>query len=158
MKFYTVSNDYVNFLKTLDPKVPDNYGGKRPYVGIIIEIGEHKYLAPMTSYKPKQDKIKDNNSTIYKIFDSEANKLGMLHLNNMIPIVESEIFLVDFSAQDHGYKSLLVKQMAYIKSHQDAIKARAEALYNLVVVSKNEFCCKLSCDFSALEAGYKNFV
>lgn len=160
MQFYTVTNAYINYLKALDSKVPDNYGGSRPYVGIILEIGGHKYLAPLTSYKAKQDTMKDSNPTIFKIYEkgNDLNKLGMLHLNNMIPVLESEIIPVVFSSLDHKYKSLLTKQIAYIKSEQDAIKKKAGNLYKLVTISKNEHYCKLSCDFIALEAGYKGFV
>ncbi len=160
MKFYTVSDRYITYLKTLDHKVPNNYGGKRPYVGIIIEINGHKYLAPMTSYKPKQDALDTNNRTIFKIHEKgkPLKKLGMLHLNNMIPVLDSEVKEVDFSTQDLKYRILLTHQINFIKSEQDAIKERAAKLYDSVVNLKNAHFCKLSCDFVVLEAGYRNFV
>lgn len=160
MKFYTVSDRYIAYLKTLDNKVPNNYGGKRPYVGIILQINGHSYLAPLTSYKPKQDNLDSSNRTIFKIHEKgkPSNKLGMLHLNNMIPVIESETTLVDFLKLDAKYKILLTHQIDFIKSEQDAIKERAAKLYHSVVVLKNAHFSKLSCDFSVLEGGYRNFV
>ncbi|WP_052721946.1 type III toxin-antitoxin system ToxN/AbiQ family toxin [Pseudomonas synxantha] len=64
MKLYTVTDAYIAYLKGIDSKVLNNYGGIRPYVGIIIEIGGHKYLAPLTSYKAKQEKLNNNLPTI----------------------------------------------------------------------------------------------
>ena len=160
MQFYKVSDRYINFLKKLDTKIPDNYSGKRPYVGIVLEINGHKYLAPLTSHKPKQDKLQSTNPTIYKIHEkgNENNKLGMLHFNNMIPVIDSEIATIDFSTQDKKYSSLLSTQLAFIKSNQDNIKTRAKQLYNLVTVNKNAHFCSLSCDFIFLEDNYRKFT
>ena len=160
MQFYTVSNDYISYLKTLDPKVPDNYAGSRPYVGIVLDIGGHKYLAPLTSYKLKQDKLLPTNATIFKIHEKgkELNKLGMLHINNMIPVLASEIKPVVFAAHPNHYQELLKKQIDFIKSNQDEIKKRALYLYKLVTVTKNKHFVDLSCNFLALETGYKNYT
>lgn len=159
MKFYTVNSDYIAYLKKHDSKVPDNYGGCRPYVGIVLEINEHDYLAPLTSYKPKQDRLDHSNPTIFKINEKHKpnNKLGMLHLNNMIPVLDSVISEVIFAEQEEHYKNLLTKQYEYIKSEQDAIKRKANHLYTLVTIKKNNHFCNLSCSFVALEAVYKSF-
>lgn len=158
MRFYTVSDNYINCLKKLDPRVPDNYKGKRPYIGFILEINGHKYLAPLTSYKPKQDQYPTSNPTIYKLHEKNnpVNKLGLIHLNNMIPVVNSEIFGVDFSTQPQHYKNLLTLQLAFIKANQDAIKAKALHLYNLVTQAGKFPLRSICCDFLALEAGYQN--
>lgn len=159
MKLYTVTDAYISYLKTIDAKVPNNYSGARPYVGIIIEISGHKYLAPLTSYKSKQDKLNDNNPTIFKIHEkgNPANKLGMIHLNNMIPVLDSEIKLIDLPAQEEKYKKLLEFQIAYIKSEQDTLKKRAEKLHELVSIKNHAHYSTLSCDFNLLEAKYIKF-
>lgn len=157
MKFYTVSDAYITYLKRIEAKVPDNYGGKRPYVGIILEIGGHQYLAPLTSHKPKHDQIKTSSSTVFKIHEKgdPTNKLGMLQLNNMIPVLASEVTVVDFSTQDPKYRAMMRKQLDFITSNQEDVKAKAEKLYELVMVTKNDWACKMSCDFLSLEASYK---
>lgn len=160
MKFYTVSNEYISYLKTIDSKVPDNYSGTRPYVGILLEINGHKYLAPLTSYKPKQDEIADNKITVFKLYEkgNPSNKLGMISLNNMIPIIESEISMINFSEQNKKYATLLTSQINFISSNQDDIVKKAEKLYKVVTVSKTEHFCKISCNFTLLEKNYKNFT
>lgn len=159
MKFYTISNRYINYLKTIDSKVPNNYSGSRPYIGILLEINGHKYLAPLTSYKEKQDKIPANKLTVFKLHEkgNESNKLGMINLNNMIPIIEKEISVIDFNEQDYKYAILLTFQINFIDSHQSSIIEKANKLYEIVTVAKKEHFCKLSCDFTLLEKHYKDF-
>ncbi len=38
MKFYNIKDEYINYLKKYDAKVVDNKKGKRPYVGVVLEI------------------------------------------------------------------------------------------------------------------------
>jgi len=59
MRFYNITEQYISYLKTLDTKVPDNKGGKRPYVGIVLEIEDIKYFAPFTSPKPKHKNMRN---------------------------------------------------------------------------------------------------
>lgn len=160
MKLYTVTDAYIAYLKGIDSKVLNNYGGIRPYVGIIIEIGGHKYLAPLTSYKAKQEKLNNNLPTIFKVHEKgdPSNKLGLIQLNNMIPVLESEIILIDLPAQEEKYKKLLEFQIAYIKSEQDTLKKRAEKLYELVSIKNHAHYSALSCDFNLLEAKYRKFT
>ena len=161
MKFYTVSNAYINFLKKIDHKVPNNYQRKKPFIGVVLEINAHKYLAPLTSYKPKQDNYEKSFPTLVKLYEREnpANKLGMIQLNNMIPVIESEIQLLDIENQPEPYRSLLYKQYEFIKIKviEVEIKKKAKKLYDLVVNKKQEFYCGISCDFKSLEDNYRNF-
>ncbi len=61
MRFYTVSDDYIAFLQKHEPRVYNNggagYKSKKAYIGVVLEIHSHKFIAPLTSYKPAQDKI-----------------------------------------------------------------------------------------------------
>lgn len=159
MKFYTVTNQYILYLKQFDLKVPDNYNAKRPYVGVILYINAHTYLAPLTSYKPKQDLLKASNPTIFKIHEKNnvLNPLGMIHLNNMIPVIESEIQPIDFALQPVEYRQLLSKQLEFIKTNQDVLKKKAKHLYDLVTVNKTPYFCRLSCDFLYLESVCSQF-
>ena len=43
MKFYNIKDEYINYLKKYDAKVVDNKKGKRPYVGVVLEIDGIKY-------------------------------------------------------------------------------------------------------------------
>ena len=54
MKLYNVTNDYVNYIKSFDSKVPENKDSKRPFVGVIFTIDENNFFAPLSS--PKQSR------------------------------------------------------------------------------------------------------
>lgn len=160
MKFYTVSDTYITHLKAIDDRVPDNYKATRPYVGVVMEINGHQYLAPLTSYKPKQDRLNASTPSLFKLHEKgdEQNKLGMIQINNMLPVTEAELTLLNMDAQPEKYKRMLNLQLAFIKANQEKIKEKAEKFYELVVVRKHTFFSAISCDFMALEAGCAAFV
>lgn len=47
-QFFIVSDKYINYIKGYENKVCDNYGEKRTHIGIVIEIDNIKYVAPLT--------------------------------------------------------------------------------------------------------------
>jgi protein AbiQ len=159
MKFYSVKEGYVAFLKTIDSRVPDSYNGKKPFIGVVFSIGHHKYLAPLSSYKSKQDRMDSSAPSLLKIHErgNPENKLGIIQLNNMIPVLDSEIELFDLEAQEEKYKAMMYKQFEFIKTKEDEIRAKAEKLYHLVVNDKHTFFSAISCDFLKLEGSYRTF-
>jgi protein AbiQ len=154
-----VEEDYINFLKTIDNKVPDNYVGKRAYIGIIMEIDGVQFFAPLTSYKTKQDSIDSSIATIFKLHErgNPSNKLGMISINNMIPVLNDQIIKLDIENQPYKYKSMLYKQYEFIKEKKDEIIFRANKLYDLVINKKSPFYVKMSCDFSKLTSHSKTY-
>ena len=91
MKFYNIKDEYINYLKKYDAKVVDNKKGKRPYVGVVLEIDGIKYYTPFTSPKEKHRKMK-NTKDFRKI---NQGIYGAINFNNMIPVVESALLLID---------------------------------------------------------------
>ena len=163
MRFYTVSDAYITYLKTFDAKVPSNgginYKGTKVYIGIVLEIGSHKFLAPLTSYKPTQEKISSSSCTAFKLHErtNSGNKLGLISLNYLIPVLDSEIKELDVEAQEESYKKLVHLQYEYIKVNRREIIERAAKLYEHVVVKRTAFFVKISCDIPKLVDEYKNF-
>ncbi len=49
MKFYHITDAYIDFLRTYDAKVSKNKQESRPYIGVVVQIGDIKYYAPFTS-------------------------------------------------------------------------------------------------------------
>ncbi|MGF7192118.1 protein AbiQ [Robbsia andropogonis] len=163
MKFYHVSDRYINFLKTFDKKVPDNYSATRPYIGVVLAVGDVIYLAPLSSPKPSHDGFKPENPTVHKLFEKKdlSKNLGIIHLNNMIPVINTEIKLVSFGSQDPFYRNLLTKQYAYIRSTQNVLMKKAEILHDAITNKKDPICknfAQVCCDFSSLEANHLSFV
>ncbi|WGO99788.1 type III toxin-antitoxin system ToxN/AbiQ family toxin [Saccharophagus degradans] len=158
MKFYTVEDSYIAHLKATDSNVPDNYSGKRPFIGVILEVNSLKYIAPLTSYKPKQDKIKSSQPTVFKVHErtDPDNKLGMVQINNMIPVLDSVIELLNMEGQPQPYRSMLYKQYEFLKQNADELTSRAEKLYELVN-NGHTFYSRISCKFKELEEASKAF-
>ena len=107
LKFYTVTEEYMIYLKKYDEKVMDNRGvkNKRPYIGVLFEIDRKKYLAPLSSPKPKHLTMK-NSLDFVKI---NQGKFGVINLNNMFPVIEEVIIEKNINLEeDNKYKELLV--------------------------------------------------
>ena len=151
MKFYTINNDFVSNIKLVESKIQDNYGGKRPYIGVLLSINGLDYFAPLSSYKEKQDRI--NNITVFKLHEkgNPENKLGVIHLNNMFPVPANQLTEVVIDINDR-YGRMLQNQYEYILHYQEKIKEQANRLYEITNVNKNSFLANLSCDFKALES------
>ncbi|PAF27375.1 hypothetical protein CHH61_03670 [Shouchella clausii] len=159
LQFYRVTDKYLQFLKQIEPKVHLNYPQrKKPYIGIILNIGSHQYHAPLSSYKPqKYDRIKNWNKTIFKVYGKDqTEKLAVIHLNNMCPIIQTEIEWMDFRQEAQHYQNLLEKEYRYIVENQEAIRQRAKGLYE-DVIKGNTFYSRISNDFALLEKEYRKF-
>ena len=163
LQFYIVNPDYIDFLQSIDARVynhrGDGYTKQRPYTGVILEVAGSKFFAPLTSYKPKQDKISPGNLSVFKIHEriNPANKLGMISLKNMIPVLDSQIQLLDMNAQPPSYKKLLHKQYEFIGRNAPQITQRAEKLFDQVTTVKTPFYIEISCDFPKLIKASQNY-
>ena len=166
MKFYYVDSDYIQYLKQTDPKnVQNNYenaANKKPYVGIVLRVNDKDYFAPLSSDKNQKYKtIKESNPTVYKLVTNNNNYLGVIKLNNMIPVKKSELNQMtreSISEKDSKYQKLLNTQRIVINSNEDKIKQKAELLYRLVVEQKNDFYSQISAKFSQLEKACDNYA
>ena len=102
LKWYIIDKQYVKYLRTFDDKVEDiEYKDNlKLYVGIILKVGKFNYYVPISSPKKKHYEMKDSLYFI-KIRDKNSNILGILNLNNMISILNSEICVLRY---DEIYK------------------------------------------------------
>lgn len=159
VKFYIVSDEYINHLREADTAVYENKG-TRPYLGVIFEVNNVEYLAPLTSHKPKHDNIPDNSPLIFKIKElgNESNKLGMVQINNMVPVLESERELLDVSRFDLKYQNLLNLQQQYLRKHKEDLHKKASKLHSIVSKGHAKGLIKMSCNFPALEAAMNLYV
>jgi protein AbiQ len=159
LKFFTVDEGYIQYLKGFDTNVPDNYSSTKPFIGILFNINELDYIAPLTSAKPKHAKIKNSSPTAFKVFDgtTEGDLLALVQLNNMIPVRKANITKLDVSSQDLKYQFLLFKEINYIRAHSDKLLKKASKLYELVVNKKVPDLVKISCSFSDLEKASSSY-
>lgn len=130
LKFYYIDNDYIDALHNIESKVYPSTKAGRPYIGIVFKIHDIHYFAPMTSPKEKHSKLR--RPVVYKVNSlSDSNdKLGVIQINNMIPVPLSKLTEVVFSdIRDVQYKKLLQKQYIVLKVNKKEIEDTAEELY-----------------------------
>lgn len=86
--------------------------------------------------------------------------IGVLNINNMLPVSETEIQKVDLNIHPSDVpevkraKALMQKQLEWCRNHADVIENRANKVYDLVTnhPDKNKNLVKRSAKFIELEA------
>ena len=111
MKLYSISDEYINYLRTFDCKVYDNKENTRKvtrkYLGIVLKINDFNYYVPMSSPKTNDyinNEIRKSIIPIIRIIShEEKNKKyslkGTLRIGNMIPVPDSELIPYDVNAE-----------------------------------------------------------
>ena len=60
LNFYTIVENYIEYLSRFDKHIAYNKNQKRPYIGVIIVVESLYYFAPLFSPKPKHKTYKEN--------------------------------------------------------------------------------------------------
>lgn len=148
LKIYRVADSYIRFLSGMDKRVQYNKGNRRPYVGVVLLVGAYRYFVPMESPKPNHASMKSG-PHLMRIANGS---LGILGFNNMIPIPNSALTLLDIDHEpDKKYADLLRHQISFINKHKADVMDHAHRTYQAVVTGKNKFLVQISCDFKRLE-------
>ncbi len=119
-------------------------------MGTLIQIGDTGYYAPFTSPKKKHLQMK-NGKDFRKI---DQGKLGAINFNNMIPVPNSALILIDINNEpDLQYRRLLQNQYKAIKADFSMIVQTAEKLRKIVFTEEEQLtaydrrvkarCCNL---------------
>lgn len=134
---YNIDSNYTEFLRlNVDDRVSknDNLNYKRTYCGIIISSAGTKFFIPMTH---KVDNSKRVSSSVFRIVEKrngKENALGMLLLNNAIPVKEGTFQRIDFAVKESDtedekkYKFLLQKQQRILRKYENVISYRFNRL------------------------------
>jgi hypothetical protein len=130
LKFYTVSEKYVDYLRTFDNKVPILHKSlfPQPFVGVVLEIRESNFFVPLFFIKNGRSKLKKRPDFL-KI---NQGKLGGFNFSQMIPISTSEISEVSVNLiNDERYKKILNKQLRWCNTwkNDSKIEEKAASLY-----------------------------
>lgn len=167
--FYSVDLKYIRELAKYDDNVmsisPQRGKSTRPFLGIITIINNKQYCIPLTSPKDKFINSKSNIDFI-KIFDDsiessnrELKIIGILNINNMIPVNEKFIRKMNlkYSTVDNKNKirryTLLINQLDWCRKNMDVIINRANKVYIMVTETpgKSRNLTRRCCDFKKLE-------
>lgn len=154
LRVYRVLDKYVAFLHSRDFRVQYNKHTSRPYIGIVLRVGEFKYFVPMESPKPNHKNIKPGPH----ILKMDKGRLGLLGFNNMIPVREEALISFNISDEpNEAYARLLEKQVYFCNRNKTEIFNKASRTYYEVVNKENKFLERVSCDFKKLERASRQF-
>ena len=166
---YTLDVNYVAALEKADNKVmsvsPQQNKAHRPFVGVVIVCHDKKYCIPLTSPKPKHQKM-NNQRDFLKIIDKKGKLIGALNFNDMIPVDDRLIKMVNInpsatdSKAESDYKCLMRTQLYWCNSNRESISKQANVLYNLVTKypDNNSKLASRCCDFKKLEAALDKYL
>lgn len=162
LSFYTVDTQYCEYLRKFDKCVPYTMQSKatRPFIGILFNVNNHTYYAPLSSPKPKHQKMK-NQIDFIKI---NQGIWGAINLNNMIPInakFATKINPNDLNRNydDKAYRNLLNNQLSWCNVNKATIVRKAEQLYHSITTGKaNANLINRCCKFALLEQKCQEYV
>ena len=127
--FYEIDNKYIDFLSKFsehlfhNAKITQTY--TRKYIGILFEINDLKYFAPLSSFKPKHKRLSETVDFI-KIGD-----MAVINLNNMFPVIDGVFSLKNpVEESDIQYKTLLNNEIRIIRQKEEQIITNAKVVYN----------------------------
>ena len=155
LKVVRVDADYCDYLRKYDSKVSYNRNEKelRPFIGILFEIENFEYFAPLSSPKEKHKNMK-NMIDFFKIKDGQ---LGAVNFNNMIPVKPNNYSLIDLTKEaltfpEQKYQKLLIEQLNWLNANYKQVKNKSFKLYQLYVSGKLPDNIKSRCcNFKLLE-------
>ncbi len=157
-----IDSEYCDYLRTYDKRVPYNFDRKeiRPFIGILFEVNDFKYFAPLTSPKPKHKTMK----TTLDFFKIENGALGAINFNNMIPVTDQNIIKIDLERScitkaEERYTNMLKKQLFWLNRNEDRLYNKSKRLYDKYIDgSLNENIAKRCCNFRLLEEKCREYI
>ena len=176
--FYTINPDYLEYLNQIDSEVyynPSYKNNIKPFVGVIIGVGDYNYFVPISSAKEKHKKwknVSDEHFLIYEVIDNNINIVGdiykyysdeekihilsVLDIKKMIPVPIGCYEKIDFDElEDFRYKDLFEKEYAFCLSIKIKVLNKVEKIY--CKQKETGIVRKANCNFSNLEKAMLNW-
>ena len=152
MRFCMVTQSHLTFLHSVDQRSCEPDKPTRKFIGILFKIGDWSYYAPLSSPKQRHLRIHSGSADIFKLFDKKNQSLGVVNLNNMIPVPKSEIIHFKIkNVADQAYKNLLSDQIFTLFENRTLIKNKATSLRQDILNGKKKKLIARCCDFVRLE-------
>lgn len=156
MDWYVVDKKYINYLTQFDSRVGYVEYGERLklHVGILLTIGDFHYYVPISSAKPKHQKM-SNSLDFHKLQDESTGYLyAVLNINNMIPVPDNCLTQLKYNQVESfrsfsnekeriDYIYLLQKEKALIDNVQDSLQNKAMKLYQKCIAKHLIFTHKI---------------
>ena len=130
----------------------------RPFIGIVQIVNGLQYCIPLSSVEEKAKYIDmAENITFRKIKDEQGNVIGVLNINNMIPVKEDYItkFRIDElptdSLEQKEYKKKCKQELDWCNANIAEITRLASELHTIICENKPFKKRSICPDYSELE-------
>ncbi len=116
---YEVKKEYLEYLSKYDNNVRQK--SERRYTGVLISDKDVDYCVPLTC------QIKERNKKLTVNIKDKERTIAQLTINNMIPVKESVINIVDISNDKD--KNYLNKEVAFLRKENNMVNLLKKAQY-----------------------------
>lgn len=178
MKFINVDTDYLKALHDVCEEVRYKSEGyvNKPFIGILINNNDRKYVIPLSSAKPKHKLWKNINKEIYLVYENTTREnmsdndiwvqinsdtkqvkhiMSVIDIKKMIPVKDGCYSVVQLNVENEDseetlkYKDLLNKEYSFCLKIIEEIIEKANKIYAKQMQTKK--VAKFCCDFRVLE-------
>lgn len=156
-----LDSKYCDYLRKYDSKVPYNYDRKknRPFVGVLFEVNDFKYFAPLSSPKAKYLKMHDN----VDFLKLKNGELGAVNFNNMLPVTLNNVIMIDLDSKtsvkkEELYRKMLKEQLYFLNRRRASLYRKASNLYlNYMNKKLPTSIYNRCCNFPLLEEKWREY-
>ncbi len=157
LEIYEIDSSYIEYLSNFEEhlfknkKITQDFS--RKYIGIILEINDFKYFAPLSSFKPKHRRLCETVDFI------KVGIYAVLNLNNMFPAPLNLCKSVKIeNIKNEHYKNLVRAEYRIIKQKTEQIINNAKDVYNHKMINDGKSKLSQRCnDFKNLEVKCKEY-
>lgn len=161
MKWYTVDEKFLDYLRGHEPRIPYiNYGKDKlkPFFGVLFEIGDLVYITQVSHPQSRHYSMKEN-IDFYKLY-KDLQMIGVVNLNYMFPVFKDRLQDIDYKnisnfrtfeseKQKNDYITLLKREMREIRNKR--LDEKASELYKYKYEFPDDAVSKRCFDFKFLE-------
>lgn len=153
LKIYEVDGHYLEYLCSFDKNV--RLKSDRKYTGILVSDNDVDYCIPLTS------KVKKRSPKLTVNIKDKERTISQLTINNMIPVNENVVHMVDISHEKHS--DYLNKEIVFLrKKHNiNSLIAKTENVFKVLNNPNDKdyiFFKRLCADYSLLEEKCKEYI
>lgn len=171
MKWINVNEEYLDFLREYESRIPKtNYGDDKykPFFGILFEKGNLYYITQISHAQERHLKMK-NQPDFFKIYDPDdfSRLIAVVNLNYMFPIPKNEVspFIkkeIDsyrtFKSEDEKSKYINLLDAEIKSINKLNLSVAAENLYLKKYSFPNSVIARRCLDYKELEKFAKEWL
>lgn len=148
---YEINKKYMDYLRKYDHRV--SVKQNRRFLGIVVSNKGVDYCIPLsTKVYTSNGKRRLEKFTTFIL--RNKNPIGVLLYNNMVPVIQQELRIVDVSSDPD--KDYLMNEIRFLHRHINEIEKKAEYVYRNY--NKNNFTKTICINIGLLEKKRKEWI